>query len=59
MRNEIVIGTTFQMDGKLWKVITDSSNGWVGIECQDRNKAFACESIKDIQKYLSGQSDDT
>lgn len=52
MRKEIVIGTTFQMDGKLWKVITDSSNGWVGIECQDRNKAFFCMKAEEVMECL-------
>ena len=52
MRKEIVIGTTFWMDRKLWKVTTDGDNGYVGIECQDRNKAFFCMKAEEVMECL-------
>jgi hypothetical protein len=51
----VVIGSVFKMQGKLWKVKTDGDNGWVGVECQDHNRAFTSERVEDVQKYLSEQ----
>ncbi len=51
----VVIGSVFKMQGKLWKVKTDGDNGWVGVECQDHNRAFTCEMVEDVRKYLSEQ----
>lgn len=51
----VVIGSVFKMQGKLWKVKTDGDNGWVGVECQDHNRAFTSERIEDVQRYLSEQ----
>lgn len=49
---EIEIGTIFKMQGKFWKVVTDGANGWVGVECQDHNRAFTSERVEDVLKYL-------
>ena len=51
----VVIGSVFEMQGKLWEVKTDGDNGWVGVECQDHNRAFTCERVEDVQKMLSEQ----
>jgi len=51
----VVIGSVFKMQGKLWKVKTDGENGWVGVECQDHNRAFTSERVEDVQKMLSEQ----
>jgi hypothetical protein len=49
----IPIGSVFKMQGKLWEVKTYGENGWLGVECQDQNRAFTSERIEDVQKYLS------
>ena len=51
----VVIGSVFKMQGKIWKVKTDGNNGWVGVECQDSNRAFTSERVEDVQRYLSEQ----
>lgn len=51
----VVIGSVFRMQGKFWKVKTDGDNGWVGVECQDYNRAFTSERVEDVQKMLSEQ----
>jgi hypothetical protein len=49
----VTIGSVFKMQGKIWKVKTDGENGWVGVECQDHNRAFTSERVEDVQKMLS------
>lgn len=47
-----LIGKTFIMQGKTWKVVTDGDNGWVGVECQDHNRAFTSEKVEDVIEMI-------
>lgn len=43
------------MQGKQWKVKTDGDNGWLGVECQDYNRAFTSERVEDVLKYMKNE----